>query len=182
MEILVAGVGNELKGDDAFGIRAVQCLADDPRRPESCVTQETGIGGIHLVQELMRGYDSLIVFDAFDRGGSPGDLWLLEPDLPKAEEMTHRERRDYFADVHYATPIRALTLAQSVGALPPLVRIIGCQPEKLDTFDTAMHQTVAAAVPRAVDMAIEVMKHLKKRPKNEFKPENPNLLEEKNGQ
>ena len=163
MAILVSGVGNELKGDDAFGIRAVQCLDDDPRKPESCVTQQTGIGGIHLVQELMRGYDLLILFDAFDRGGSPGDLWLLEPDLPKAEEMTHGERRDYFADVHYATPVRALTLAQSVGALPPLVRIIGCQPQQLDTFDTEMHQTVVAAVPKAVDMAIEVIVQLEKR-------------------
>ena len=160
MNVLVSGVGNELKGDDAFGIHAARRLSTDPRKPENCIVQQTGIGGIHLVQELMRGYELLILFDAFDRGGAPGDLWLLEPDLPKAEEMTHRERRDYFADVHYATPIRALTLAQSVGALPSIVRIIGCQPCHLDTFDTEMDNSVANAIPKAVDLAIEVMSNL----------------------
>ena len=159
MNVLVSGVGNELKGDDAFGIHAARRLSTDPRKPENCTIQQTGIGGIHLVQELMRGYELLILFDAFDRGGAPGDLWLLEPELPKAEEMTHRERRDFFADVHYATPVRALTLAQSVGALPSMVRIIGCQPGELDSFDTAMNDEVSAAVPAAVDMAIDVMSH-----------------------
>ncbi|KNG92202.1 hypothetical protein ATO11_18635 [Pseudaestuariivita atlantica] len=157
MGVLVAGVGNELKGDDAFGVRAAQMLAQDPRKPRDCEVQQTGIGGIHLVQELMRGYSALILFDAFDRGGKPGDLWLLEPELPQAGDMSDRERRDFFADVHYATPVRALTLAQSVGALPPLVRIIGCQPFDPDSFDTAMHPSVEAALPRAVDMVIKVL-------------------------
>lgn len=157
MNVLVSGVGNELKGDDAFGIHAARRLSTDPRKPENCAVQQTGIGGIHLVQELMRGYELLILFDAFDRGGAPGDLWLLEPELPKAEDMTNRERRDFFADVHYATPVRALTLAQSVGALPKMVRIIGCQPAELDSFDTDMNAEVLAAVPKAVDMALEVM-------------------------
>lgn len=160
MGVLVAGVGNELKGDDAFGIRCAQALDADPRKPADCVVQQTGIGGIHLVQELMRGYDALILFDAFDRGGKAGDLWLLEPVLPKAEAMSDRERRDFFADVHYATPVRALTLAQSVGALPPRVWIIGCQPEDPDSFDTRMNKSVAAAIPRAVDMAVEVLDRL----------------------
>ncbi len=160
MAILVAGVGNELKGDDAFGIRCAQSLENDPRKPADCTVQQTGIGGIHLVQELMRGYDALILFDAFDRGGKAGDLWLLEPELPKAEAMSDRARRDFFADVHYATPVRALTLAQEIGALPPLVRIIGCQPEDPDSFDTKMNAAVAAAVPKAVDMAVEVIGNL----------------------
>ena len=162
LAILVAGVGNELKGDDAFGVRAAQVLATDPRTPDDCEIQQTGIGGIHLVQELMRGYSALILFDAFDRGGEPGDLWLLEPELPQAENMSDRERRDFFADVHYATPVRALTLAQSVGALPPLVRIIGCQPFDPDSFDSAMHPAVESALPRAVDMAIEVIENTRR--------------------
>ena len=45
-------------------------------------------------------------------------------------------------------------------ALPPLVRIIGCQPEDPDSFDTEMNVAVAAAVPKAVDMAVEVIGNL----------------------
>ena len=158
MKVLAAGVGNELKGDDAFGVHAARALAGDPRRPETCIVMETGIGGIHLVQELMRGYNALILFDAFDRGGAPGDLWLLEPDLPRAEDMDDRSRRDFFADVHYATPVRALTLAHAVGALPPLVRIVGCQPADPDSFEIGMCAEVREAIPKAVEMALGVMR------------------------
>ena len=158
MKVLAAGVGNELKGDDAFGVHAARALAGDPRRPATCTVMETGIGGIHLVQELMRGYAALILFDAFDRGGAPGDLWLLEPDLPRAEDMDDRARRDFFADVHYATPVRALTLAQSVGALPPLVRIVGCQPADPDSFEIGMCAEVREAIPKALEIALGVMR------------------------
>lgn len=157
MSILVSGVGNALKGDDGFGVRAAEALKADPRLPEGVTVIETGIGGIHLVQELMRGYGALILFDAHDRGVEPGRLFLLEPDLPEVAGLSDRERRDYFADTHYATPIRALTLAREVGALPKMVRIIGCQPHEPDAFATEMHRDVTAAVPKAVELALQVI-------------------------
>ena len=157
MAILVSGVGNALKGDDAFGVHAANALLEDPRLPDEVTVVETGIGGIHLVQELMRGYEALILFDAYDRSAKPGQLFLLEPELPDVQAMTARERRDFFADVHYATPVRAMTLAREVGALPDLVRIIGCQPSDPDAFAISMHGDVAAAIPKAVDMALDVL-------------------------
>ena len=84
-------------------------------------------------------------------------MWLLEPDLPDIDSFTEEERRNFFADVHYATPVRAMTLARAVGALPPLVRIIGCQPSDADAFGTELHDAVAAAVPRAISMAFDVI-------------------------
>lgn len=157
MTTLVAGVGNELKCDDAFGVLTAARMKDDPRMTDNIVIQEVGIGGIHMVQELMRGYDALILFDAFDRGGDIGQLWLLEPELPDIDSFTEEEKRNFFADVHYATPVRAMTLARAVGALPPLVRIIGCQPSDADAFGTELHDEVAAAVPRAISMAFDVI-------------------------
>ncbi len=157
MSILVSGVGNALKGDDGFGVRAAEALKADPRLPAAVTVIETGIGGIHLVQELMRGYRALILLDAHDRGAEPGRLFLLEPDLPEMAGLSDRERRDFFADTHYATPIRALTLAREVGALPKMVRIIGCQPREPDQFATEMHVDVTAAIPKAVELALEVI-------------------------
>lgn len=157
MRILVAGVGNALRGDDGFGVFAAQALGRDPRLPSTARVIETGIGGIHLVQELMTGYGALVVFDALDRGGAPGRLYLLEPELPEVAALGERERRDFFADMHYATPVRALTLAREVGALPGLVRIIGCQPADPDAFVTDLHPAVAAAIPQAVAMALRVI-------------------------
>jgi len=121
------------------------------------VVQEVGIGGIHMVQELMLGYDALILFDAFDRGGKTWQLWLLEPELPDIDSFTEEERRNFFADVHYATPVRAMTMARAVGALPSMVRIIGCQPSDADAFGMDMHADVKAAVPLAIDMAFDLI-------------------------
>ena len=162
MRILVAGVGNVLKGDDGFGVRAARALETDPRLPANITVLETGIGGMHLVQELMQGYDAVILMDAFDRGGTPGQLFLLEPALPNLISLTDTERRDYFAETHYATPLRALTLAREIGALPPVVRIIGCQPANTDTFGTPMCDAVAAAVGPALDLALETVEGLRK--------------------
>ena len=161
MAALVAGVGNELKCDDAFGVLAAARMRDGSRMADDIVIQEVGIGGIHMVQELMRGYDALILFDAFDRGGDTGQLWLLEPELPDIDSFTEEERRNFFADVHYATPVRAMTMARAVGALPSLVRIIGCQPSDADAFGMNIHADVEAAVPRAIDMAFELIANVR---------------------
>jgi len=155
MKILASGVGNELKGDDAFGVKAAGELDRDTRLPAEVTVLQTGIGGIHLVQELMRGYDMVLLFDAVDRKDSPGKLFLLEPELPQINDLTDLERRDFFADTHYATPIRALTFAREIKALPKHVRIIGCQPVNADTFGTNMNQVVRDAIPLAVDMALD---------------------------
>ena len=162
VRILVAGVGNVLKGDDGFGVRAAQALEADPRLPVGTTVLETGIGGMHLVQELMQGYDAVILLDAFDRGGAAGQLFLLKPELPDLVSLSDTERRDYFAETHYAVPLRALTLAREVGALPKIVRIIGCQPLDTDTFGTPMSDAVAAAIGPAVGMALQVIESLRK--------------------
>ena len=155
MRVLVAGVGNVLKGDDGFGVRAVELLQSTVDLPQGVSVIETGIGGIHLVQELGQGYDALILLDAMDRGGTPGELYLVEPILPDIAGMTDRERRDFFADVHYATPVRAMSLAREIGVLPGIVRIIGCQPLDAETFGGSLSPAVGAAALVAVDMILD---------------------------
>jgi hydrogenase maturation protease len=162
LRILVAGVGNVLKGDDGFGVRAAEAMKCDPRLPADVAILETGIGGMHLVQELMQGYDALILFDAFDRGGKPGQIFLIEPELPALAALSDRERRDYFSETHYAVPLRALTLAREIKALPPVVRIIGCQPTEADAFGTTLGAEVAASIGPAVDLAFSTIAGLRR--------------------
>ena len=163
MRILVAGVGNVLRSDDGFGVRAAEALKGDCRLTGDVTVLETGIGGMHLVQELMQGYEAVLLFDAFDRGGKPGELFLLQPELPDLAGLSANEHRDYFAETHYAVPLRALTLAREIGALPPIVRIIGCQPVDTDGYGVPMHAEVAGAIGPAVDLALKVIAALKNR-------------------
>ncbi len=160
MRILIAGVGNVLRGDDGFGVKAV---AEFRRLAEDDVTViETGIGGMHLVQALMQGYDAVVLFDAIDRGHAPGRVLVLEPTLPDVRNLTETERRDYFSETHYATPIRALTLAREIGVLPAIVRIIGCQVSDAESFGLGMHPAVEAAVAEAAQVALRLVSKLRR--------------------
>lgn len=159
MPILIVGVGNPLKGDDGFGVAALAAFRRQPL-PDHVHCLETGIGGMHLVQELMRGYDALILFDAVDRGDAPGRVVVLDPILPGLDELSANERRDYFCETHYAIPVRALTLAREVGVLPAIVRIVGCQVADADSYGMGMDPAVEAAIPAAVVEASALVAHL----------------------
>ena len=60
--VLVACVGNVLRGDDGFGPAVAARL--DGKLPAGARLIETGIGGIALVQELLAGYEGLVIVDA----------------------------------------------------------------------------------------------------------------------
>ena len=147
--VLVVGVGNVLHGDDGFGVRVVEQLRDRPMTPGVTVT-ETGIGGIHLVHELMAGYDALVVVDAVDRGRDPGTVMVIDAEVIDVGGLPVEERHDLLADMHLATPERALTVAKAAGVLPERTIIVGCQPAEIETLGVGL----SAQVSRAIDHAV----------------------------
>ena len=149
MRILVAGVGNVLQADDGFGVEVARILMTRSQ-PNGVVVTETGIGGIALVQDLMVGYDACILVDAVDRGRPPGTIMVIEPDVVDVHPMRPEQRHDLLADMHLATPSRALMVAKALGALPRLSVIVGCQPAEIEVLRIGLSDIVAAAVPRAV--------------------------------
>ncbi|MDX1665321.1 MAG: hydrogenase maturation protease, partial [Candidatus Promineifilaceae bacterium] len=105
--VLVAGVGNVLRGDDGFGPAVIQAL-QEAGVPDDVRLFESGIGGINLVLELLEGYEMLILVDAVEREGPPGRLFLLEPELPPLESFDDMERHALATDTHQAVPGRVL--------------------------------------------------------------------------
>jgi len=151
VRIVVAGVGNVLHQDDGFGIAVLKALAAGPPLPPGVELLEVGIGGMVLVQALEAPCDLLVIVDAVQRGGTPGTLYTLEPEVPAPQQMTLHESRDFFADTHYATPLRALTLARAIGRLPRVIRIVGCEAQEADEMGIGLNPPVAAAVEVACD-------------------------------
>jgi len=127
--VLVAGVGNDLLGDDGFGIAVVRRFSEDGV-PEGVEVFESGIAGIRMVQELMDGYEALVIVDATDREEKPGTVYLLEVEVPDPDELTEEGRQEFLADTHLTVPSKALTLARALAVLPPRVYILGCQPKE----------------------------------------------------
>lgn len=149
VRVLVAGVGNVLGGDDGFGPAVLAALAGT-KLPDGVKLMDAGIGGFALVRELMDGYDALIVIDAMDRGLPPGTVRVLQPIVPAIESIQPGERAAAAGDMHQAVPGTALIVASAVGALPPLVRIVGCQPEDAVSCSLTLSESVRAAVPSAI--------------------------------
>lgn len=149
--ILVAGVGNVLHGDDAYGVIVVQRLVQRNDLPPTVKVVEVGIGGISLVQELFDGYDVLLIVDAVERDSAPGTIFLLEPQVPDLAQWSHEQRQDFLANMHMTTPSRALILARALGILPPSVYMLGCQPTTYDELVIGL----SAPVEQAVELSVE---------------------------
>lgn len=158
--ILVAGIGNVLHGDDGFGIAVAQQLAQRTDLPPSVKVVEVGIGGISLVQELLDGYDVLLLIDAVERGGPPGTLYLLEQEVPDLAQWPFEERQDFLANMHMTTPSRALILARALGVLPPAVYMLGCQPVVYDDLVIGLSEAVEHAVTAGVERLLRELHRL----------------------
>src|SRR4029450_7034926 len=116
-KILVAGVGNIFLGDDGFGVAVARQLAGESL-PEGVAVEDFGIRGVHLAYQLLDGYDALILIDAVARGGAPGTLYVIEPDLDALPSPSP-------ADAHGLEPQAVLGMVKQLGGSIDRVRIIG---------------------------------------------------------
>jgi len=138
-----------LRGDDGFGVEVVKRLQAQPAVSARAKVIELGIGGVHLVQELMDGYDLLVIADAVNRGGAPGRLYVLELEVPSTPSALEAWERD-LTDMHEAVPGKALLMARAIGVLPKRVLLVGCQPERTDEIELGLSPVVQGAVDEAV--------------------------------
>jgi hydrogenase maturation protease len=153
--VLVACVGNTLRGDDGFGNAVAAEL--DGSLPEAADLLETGIGGIGIVHALMDGYDALIIVDAVERAAPPGEIFILVPQVPDIATPTFDEWLAQLSDMHLAEPSRILRIARAAGLLPEHVLVVGCQPETCEDFAEVLSAPVAASVPVAADHVRELV-------------------------
>jgi hydrogenase maturation protease len=154
MRVLIAGVGNVLRGDDGFGIEVLRRLERDLAGAHGVRFFESGIAGVSLVQHLLDGYDALVILDALDRGAPPGTVFVLVPeggdlDAPGGERQA--------IDLHQADPEGVLHLAAALGVLPRQVRIVGCQAAACNELGAGLSEPVRAAVPEAVRRVREML-------------------------
>ncbi len=138
---LVAGFGNVLRGDDGFGVEVIRRLREADPPGDGIKLMDVGTGGIRLAQELLSGYDRLIIVDAMTRGGAAGSVYVLELDGVAAPERV---------DMHLALPASALAVAKALGALPARVFMVGCEPGEVNELSTELTPPVQAAVGDAI--------------------------------
>jgi len=146
--ILVAGVGNVFLRDDAFGVEAARLLAERPH-PPGVQIRDYGIRGVHLVYELLDGYDLFVLVDAAPRGEAPGTVTVLEVDPAGADAQP-------VIDAHSLTPDAIFGLLSSLGGHPGRSLVVACEPAETGA-GMGLSDPVRAALPHAVRAVEEIL-------------------------
>jgi hydrogenase maturation protease len=147
--IVVIGVGNELRGDDALGLIAVRMLNDHPV-PGVTYLEQTGDGASLI--ELWREYRAAIIVDAFSSGSVPGMVHVLDASIV---EISHHL---FSSSSHAFGVAQAIELSRRLNLLPRTTVICGIEgasfvvgeklsysvrqhlPDLLETIEHTLHE------------------------------------------
>jgi hydrogenase maturation protease len=150
LRVLIAGIGNVFLGDDGFGVTLAQRLA---RRelPEGVDIVDYGIRGMDLAYALA-DYDAVILLDAAPRGGEPGTLYVIEPEIEAIEPVM---------DAHGMDPVKVLGLSRALGSAPPRALVLGCEPQtRMSGDEDEVVAELTAPVEAALDEAERLVESL----------------------
>lgn len=166
--ILIACIGNIFLGDDGFGVEVAKRLMSK-RYPEGVQVIDFGIRGIELAYTLLDDYDTLVLVDAVPRGGPPGTLYLIEPDLAGMNPEKGVEAGIAALDAHSMDPVKVLAFARTLGTLsggqvtrPIHTLLVGCEPAPFggDEDYAEMQMGLSEPVQAAVDEAVKMIDSL----------------------
>jgi hydrogenase maturation protease len=148
VNILVACIGNIFQGDDAFGCEVAKVLAQRAPSPDIRVV-DLGIRSLDLIYALMDAPELTILVDAVSRGGEPGTLYTIEPDLEDLDDGAEST-----LDAHSMNPVQVLRMAKSMGGHLGRVLLVGCEPADLGGAEGRMGLTpnVTCAIEPAAAM------------------------------
>ncbi len=148
MNTMVLGLGNPIFGDDAVGLRVAEILHKKIRDKDVTI-ESAELAGLDMLEKLS-GYDRAIIIDAIQTGGPPGKIIRLKPENIKSTVHTATPH-----DVNFTT---ALELGERIGVkLPARIDIIAIEIPPNVSFSEELTPPVAAAVPRCVEIALEML-------------------------
>jgi hydrogenase maturation protease len=152
--ILIACIGNIFMGDDGFGVEVARALAAR-KLPDEVRLVDFGIRGFDLAYALLDGYDVTIFVDATSRGGAPGTLYTIEPDLDELEDLAPQAMT---VEPHGMNPMKVLAMVKSMGGKFERILLVGCEPETLGPEEGLMG--LSEPVRKAVDEAASMIELL----------------------
>ena len=123
--------------------------------PDAVRVVDFGIRGFDLTYALLDGYDVTIFIDATPRGGAPGTLYTIEPDL---KELYQPDAEGMSVEPHGMNPLKVLALAKSMGGEFKRIFLVGCEPAPLESEDG--HMGLSEPVEAALDEAVSVVESL----------------------
>ncbi|HXH48154.1 MAG TPA: hydrogenase maturation protease [Terriglobia bacterium] len=150
LRLLVMGIGNPYRSDDAAGVIAARRLKEAGLDP-AIVMEHSGEGA--SLMETWKGADAVILIDAVSSGSPPGSIHRLEPittPLP-----THM----FQSSSHAFSLPQAVEMARALHELPMRLLIFGIEGSNFQA-GTELTPAVSKALPDLVKSVLEEVKRL----------------------
>jgi hydrogenase maturation protease len=142
--IVVLGLGNLMRTDDAVGMLAVEQLRANARVPVAVSLVDGGTLGLDLLHPL-QGATHLLALDAIDTGAEPGTLLRFD-----GEEIAELPISKSVHLLGFSDLIGAMRLT---GSAPAEIVVLGVQPEATG-WGTHLTRRVEAVLPELIESAI----------------------------
>ena len=150
-QLLILGIGNILWADEGFGVRCVEAMNAAYQFGDDVTLMDGGTQGLYLLPYLVDAR-RLIVFDAVDYDMKPGEIVIAKDDeVPRFMGVKKMS-------LHQTGFQEVISCASLADKLPEAMVLIGVQPEQLEDFGGSLRDTVKAQIPKAVDIALELIK------------------------
>jgi len=139
-DILIAGVGHPLMGDDALGLEAIQALEAE-NLPERVRLFYAGASPLDILGELS-GIRKLIVIDAVT-GAAPGEIIRISCALNNSAIPVHG------TEAHGIGLVQTILLAQELHPGMAIV-LIGAGIEPADVPGTPLNSSLQQLIPALI--------------------------------
>jgi hydrogenase maturation protease len=144
--ILVYGIGNPYRCDDAAGIKVAEQLAKKIKRSNIDIRWGS-IDGVAILDEIV-GYDRVIFIDSVKTNkGNPGDICKIDP-------ASFRNAHSFSShDINFVT---ALQFGKKFALkMPEQTNIYAIEIKDNDSFSEECTPKVAAAIPKLVERILK---------------------------
>jgi len=146
--ILVIGVGNEYRSDDAVGLVVARRL------------RQLSIGNVTVIEasgegtdlmESWKGADTVIIVDAASSGAKPGTIHRIDARAQRIPTGLLRY------STHAFSVGEAVELARAMNRLPPRMVVYGVEGERFDE-GTVLSRAVQASVGTVVELVLKQLR------------------------
>ena len=154
MKTLVIGLGNPILGDDGVGWRVVEEVAQKMANRPEVEVDCASLGGLSLMERLT-GYERVILIDAIFTGTKPVGT-VSQFTLSDIQDLT----AGHSASAHDTSLRNALNVGRGMDMPLPEdndVMIVAIETENVYDFTEELSSAVAAAVPQAVKVVLELI-------------------------
>jgi hydrogenase maturation protease len=140
-KIGIIGLGNPLRRDDVIGLLLLQYLQQNKKKlSETIDIIDGGTSGLNLLP-LLEAYETVLLLDAVDFQGTPGELKKFTIDDIKNQKISS------FLSTHEPDILTVFSLLKTLNKAPQHLVIFGIQPKDI-SYGTTPSQEITRVLPQ----------------------------------